>query len=287
MKIIITSLILFCAIFTAEKSYAQFWQGFMMGTVNALQNFQNQQNTFKTNKKIKYEDDGFVWYLAYRYNSKVIKDYGALDKNGRTLVPQRYDYIYYNDTDGWFKVEKDGKDGAYTKTGKIICDTKYKLIWYSEKRGFICEDFNGNEIVLNKDINGNKLISEEVSSNHVSSLPFKIKLGTYKRFSYTFVSGSNNVSKAGDDYEGTITVSKEKIEIASKTLERNYTFILNGLYKTTASPIPATVYGATMQGKECNIYIFDPEIPQLTGIRFEEPSTKEIVVLQFDSSDVK
>lgn len=82
------------------------------------------------------ESDGFKWY-------KIKQDgyQGAESVDGKTLVPlsRQYTYIKYEfrpGHKGFFKVQKNKKDGACDIYGKEIIAPNYKLIFYSTVDGF-------------------------------------------------------------------------------------------------------------------------------------------------------
>lgn len=191
--------------------HAQFWDGVLMGIANAMQNY-NYNQQFRTNapsnrtttktksereKKLREEDDGFSWYQVCTWNGTDFVNYGAQDINGRPLISERYESVYYYD--GYFHVEKNGKKGLYTKERKCICEAKYNEIHVWEKDdgtyiefkdnvgigimndkgrviipssslyksiiylsgGFEYENDAGNWIAFDMDIHGNKINKEE------------------------------------------------------------------------------------------------------------------------------
>lgn len=196
--------------------HAQFWDGVLMGIANAMQNY-NYNQQFRTNapsnrtttktksereKKLREEDDGFSWYQVRTWNGTDFVNYGAQDINGRPLISERYEFVYYRD--GYFHVEKNGKKGLYTKEGKCICEAKYNEIhvWeeddgtYIEFKdnvgigimndkgrviipssslyksiiylsgGFEYENDAGNWIAFDMDIHGNKINKEELTTQN-------------------------------------------------------------------------------------------------------------------------
>ena len=187
-----------------------------MGIANAMQNY-NYNQQFRTNapsnrtttktksereKKLREEDDGFSWYQVRTWNGTDFVNYGAQDINGRPLISERYEFVYYRD--GYFHVEKNGKKGLYTKEGKCICEAKYNEIhvWeeddgtYIEFKdnvgigimndkgrviipssslyksiiylsgGFEYENDAGNWIAFDMDIHGNKINKEELTTQN-------------------------------------------------------------------------------------------------------------------------
>lgn len=191
--------------------HAQFWDGVLMGIANAMQNY-NYNQQFRTNapsnrtttktflerkKELKEEYDGFSWYQVWTWNGTKYVNYGAQDINGKPLISERYEFVYYRD--GYFHVEKNGKKGLYTKEGRCICEAKYNNIYVREEDdgtyfefednvglgimndkgrviipssslyksilylsgGFEYENDAGNWIAFDMDIHGNKINKEE------------------------------------------------------------------------------------------------------------------------------
>ena len=171
----ISTLAVLCMILQSCSS--AFWAGVAAGTVNYLYS-STYNNTYSSNntssnassgyeKDYQVEDDGFVWYRTEtrgKYLSSLKKylteePYGALDKNGKEIIPRSYDSIYYRDSDengnGYFIVKVDGKEGIYSRTGTCLIPTSrgYTNI-YRYSGGFAVEkgdydglcDANGKEL---------------------------------------------------------------------------------------------------------------------------------------------
>ena len=196
--------------------HAQFWDGVLMGIANAMQNY-NYNQQFRTNapsnrtttktkserkKELKEEYDGFSWYQVWTWNGTKYVNYGAQDINGKPLISERYEFVYYRD--GYFHVEKNGKKGLYTKEGRCICEAKYNNIYVREEDdgtyfefednvglgimndkgrviipssslyksiiylsgGFEYENDAGNWIAFDMDIHGNKINKEELTTQN-------------------------------------------------------------------------------------------------------------------------
>lgn len=196
--------------------HAQFWDGVLMGIANAMQNY-NYNQQFRTNapsnrtttktflerkKELKEEYDGFSWYQVWTWNGTKYVNYGAQDINGKPLISERYEFVYYRD--GYFHVEKNGKKGLYTKEGRCICEAKYNNIYVREEDdgtyfefednvglgimndkgrviipssslyksiiylsgGFEYENNSGDWVALNLDIHGNKITKEEPTTQN-------------------------------------------------------------------------------------------------------------------------
>lgn len=53
-----------------------------------------------------------------------------------TTTEDKYDYVYSEDSDGWRKIEKNGKKGFIDKTGKEVVPPKYDYIYSPEDNGW-------------------------------------------------------------------------------------------------------------------------------------------------------
>lgn len=138
--------------------HAQFWDGVLMGIANAMQNY-NYNQQFRTNapsnrtttktksereKKLMEEDDGFSWYKIHTWNGTDFVNCGAQDINGKPLISERYDFLYYSESSGFFYVKKNGKEGLYSKDGGCICEAKYNEIFVHKKDDGTYIEFKDN-----------------------------------------------------------------------------------------------------------------------------------------------
>ena len=144
---------------------AQFWGGFLQGALMGVQNAMMQQQlrrqqerqreqqererrareeANRIDKELKIET-GFKWYRT-KQNGK----YGAEDYYHNTLIPlsRGYESIYFMDEEGhkgYFKVKKNGKDGACDITGKEIISTSYEFVFYTGD-GFKYKNSSGSYV---------------------------------------------------------------------------------------------------------------------------------------------
>lgn len=152
-----------------------------MGNAIQRQSYQQRSYTPSRNTKIskgreykkkEIEKDGFVWYEVHTS----FTNYGALDENGRSIIPRKYDLIFYETEDegGWFKVCKDGKDGAYTRDGRCITEAKYKHVYYNATEGFVYMTTDGERISTGIGLDGNR-ISQNTTGNNTPASNYTIK----------------------------------------------------------------------------------------------------------------
>lgn len=115
---------------------------------------------------MKDESDNIITEPLYTYigifnadnvSIAISKDdkYGAIDKNGKILVPLQYDYLSYDETTKQYLYGKNEKYGLLNKDGKIAVPAKYDMISFfhqgmatitvGEKSGLI--DQNQNIII--------------------------------------------------------------------------------------------------------------------------------------------
>ena len=93
---------------------------------------QNGKEVFppKNYKYVYYHNDyGFEYYIVESSKGKT----GCCDKNGFEIIPTKYDYVWYNSDDGYFKIENKNKYGVCDKNGTLLIKPKYKWIDYSSK----------------------------------------------------------------------------------------------------------------------------------------------------------
>lgn len=121
------------------------------------------------------ERDGFLWYLVQKDSL-----YGAMDSKGKMIIPIEYsDIIYESDRLGftadtylhWFKVKKNGYEGAYSPTGKCYISTQkcYDRVFLrgtyyvmNEKgfcRGVASWEYKRGDFSGVLDVDGNEVIS--------------------------------------------------------------------------------------------------------------------------------
>lgn len=88
---------------------------------------------YAQNREYKVENDGFEWYKISTKESGITL-YGALDKQGNSIVPAKYKYIDYDN--GIFRVEIDSnsdqkRNGALDIKGNLIIPLEY---WFATVR---------------------------------------------------------------------------------------------------------------------------------------------------------
>lgn len=131
-----------------NKVHAQFWGGFLQGVGAALQNYNNQQryNNYQSSqnyvkktsvekreirKDRQTESDGFEWIEVKTWNGFSFINYGALNNNSESIIPQKYSLIVYHTSDGgWFTVRLKEKKGVYKINGHRICEAIYDEVFY-------------------------------------------------------------------------------------------------------------------------------------------------------------
>lgn len=131
-----------------NKVHAQFWGGFLQGVGAALQNYNNQQryNNYQSSqnyvkktsvekreirKDRQTESDGFEWIEVKTWNGSSFINYGALNNNSESIIPQKYSLIVYHTTcGGWFQVRLKDKEGVYDINGHRICEAIYDDVSY-------------------------------------------------------------------------------------------------------------------------------------------------------------
>lgn len=113
-------------------SHAQFWQGFMMGMMNAAQRqAQNYNRPERTKSEpikevTQSEKDGFVWIRISQWNPQDKQTYyGAKDTEGNVMISlsNKYTFICYHSCEGfggYFAVDKNSGEGVYDRHGKLI-----------------------------------------------------------------------------------------------------------------------------------------------------------------------
>lgn len=131
-----------------NKVHAQFWGGFLQGVGAALQTYNNQQryNNYQSSqnyvkktsvekreirKDRQTESDGFEWIEVKTWNGSSFINYGALNNNSESIIPQKYSLIVYHTTcGGWFQVRLKDKKGVYDINGHRICEAIYDEVFY-------------------------------------------------------------------------------------------------------------------------------------------------------------
>lgn len=157
----------------------------LMQTTVSAQNTTETENGPYKEKTLKTESDGFQWYLVtdeYRckgaldVNGKVLipfsgwyKDvhyadgflyargewassatYACYDKDGRMLISKgKYNRIHFINSEKYFWVERNGKEGACDMTGKEIVAPQYSGIGYDKAKGFFYLHQSNNWVYLN------------------------------------------------------------------------------------------------------------------------------------------
>lgn len=188
------------------NAQAQFWAGFLQGLCDGIQNLQrqqtySQQQTYNRQQKYKKEHvselqkdtkkekDGFVWKELSTWNGEKSINYGAQDSEGNTLIPQKYDLLYYSTSDGgYFLVKLNGKEGIYAKDGHCICDAIYDDVLYYKKGNdiYVKVERNGELGIIDK--NGNYIITPN---------------SAYKSLFYSSTDNTFNYRNASDEYVST------------------------------------------------------------------------------------
>lgn len=188
------------------NAQAQFWAGFLQGLCDGIQNLQRQQtysqqqtynrqqnykkeHVSELQKDTKKEEDGFVWKELSTWNGEKFINYGAQDSEGNTLIPQKYDLLYYSTSDdGYFLVKLNGKEGIYAKDGHCICDAIYDDVLYYKKGNdiYVKVKRNGELGIIDK--NGNYIITPN---------------SAYKSLFYSSTDNTFNYRNASDEYVST------------------------------------------------------------------------------------
>lgn len=188
------------------NAQAQFWAGFLQGLCDGIQNLQRQQtysqqqtynrqqnykkeHVSELQKETKKEKDGFVWKELSTWNGEKFINYGAQDSEGNTLIPQKYDLLYYSTSDGgYFLVKLNGKEGIYAKDGHCICDAIYDDVLYYKKGNdiYVKVERNGELGIIDK--NGNYIITPN---------------SAYKSLFYSSTDNTFNYRNASDEYVST------------------------------------------------------------------------------------
>ena len=216
----------FIALFIALVGFpcnvqAQFWSGFLQGLNQGIQNYSRQQSynrqqsytkkqVSELHKDVQKEDDGFIWTKVRTWNGTKSINYGAQDENGNTLIPQKYDLICYQTTNGgWFNVTLKDKEGVYTKGGHCICDAIYDNAVYREEGDdiYVEVEQNGKTGILDK--NGNYIISPS------SAYKFIFYSSTDKVFKYEDSAGE--YVSTGIDIHGNHVYDNKMDENIAKT----------------------------------------------------------------------
>ncbi|MBQ5873926.1 MAG: hypothetical protein IIW58_07270 [Bacteroidales bacterium] len=168
---------------------AQFWEGLLYGLIYGLSNasasytYSNNYNNSSSysnsssssiEKEYKVEDDGFTWYkLSKEVNGK--SKYGIANSSGTTLISTKYDMVYWDTDDKYFRVKNNGYDGAVSKSGTVIIEpNKYKCIIYIGGT-FKYENSSGDFVALNIDNKGNKINKSDYAESSSSSSSSKKK----------------------------------------------------------------------------------------------------------------
>ena len=194
------------------NAQAQFWAGFLQGLCDGIQNLQrqqtyNQQQTYsqqqtynrqqnykkehvsELQKETKKEKDGFVWKELSTWNGEKFINYGAQDSEGNTLIPQKYDLLYYSTSDGgYFRVKLNGKEGIYAKDGHCICDAIYDNAFYNKEGNDIYVEVERNGELGIIDKNGNYIITPN---------------SAYKSLFYSSTDNTFNYKNTSDEYVST------------------------------------------------------------------------------------
>lgn len=228
MKKIIGIAVFFIALFGYPcNAQTQFWAGFLQGLSNGIQNLQRQQtynhqqtynrqqnykkeHVSELQKDTKKEKDGFVWKKLSTWNGEKFINYGAQDSEGNTLIPQKYDLLYYSTSHGGhFRVELNGKEGIYAKDGHCICDAIYDNAFYNKEGNdiYVTVERNGESGIIDK--NGNYIITP---NSAYKSLFYSSTDNTFK-----YRNASDEYVSTGIDIHGNRVLDDKTTESTTKT----------------------------------------------------------------------
>ena len=144
---------------------------------------------------------------SFNDNISIVTDngynYGAIDIEGKIIIPTEYSYLAYNPDDKTYLFTKDDKFGVLDNSGKIIIPNKYDYITYFNKEGnAIVTEGDKYGIINNKnkiivpvkypsitDLNGDSFIGEEKDKYSLYNLQ-GVKKATYD---YITTSNENNI----------------------------------------------------------------------------------------------
>ena len=210
------------------NAQAQFWAGFLQGLCDGIQNLQRQQtysqqqtynrqqnykkeHVSELQKETKKEKDGFVWKELSTWNGEKFINYGAQDSEGNTLIPQKYDLLYYSTSDGgYFRVKLNGKEGIYAKDGHCICDAIYDNAFYNKEGNDIYVEVERNGELGIIDKNGNYIITP---NSAYKSLFYSSTDNTFK-----YRNASDEYVSTGIDIHGNLVSDNKITESTTKPL---------------------------------------------------------------------
>ena len=161
-------------------------------------------------KETKKEKDGFVWKELSTWNGEKFINYGAQDSEGNTLIPQKYDLLYYSTSDGgYFRVKLNGKEGIYAKDGHCICDAIYDNAFYNKE---------GNDIYVEVERNGELGIIDK-NGNYIITPNSAYKSLFYSSTDNTFhyKNASDEYVSTGIDIHGNRVLDEKTTESATRT----------------------------------------------------------------------
>lgn len=161
-------------------------------------------------KDTENEKDGFVWTKLRTWNGEEFINYGAQDSEGNTLIPQKYDLLYYSTSNGgYFRVKLKGKEGIYTKDGHCICDAIYDNAFYNKE---------GNDIYVKVKRNGELGIIDK-NGNYIITPNSAYKSLFYSSTDNTFhyKNASDKYVSTGIDIHGNRVLDEKTTESATRT----------------------------------------------------------------------
>lgn len=92
-------------------------------------------------KEIESQYDFVYWYTLSKYQFIEVKKngkFGALDKNGKMIIPCQFDFICQHDN-RYYSVKLNGKKGIFDLNGKMLLDFKYTDVsWHMTKKYIGC-----------------------------------------------------------------------------------------------------------------------------------------------------
>lgn len=165
--------------------------------------------------------------------------YGYYNLEGKAIIPLSlgFDYAFYKDEKGYFKVEKDRKEGAYSLSGKVIVKPQYSSLSYT-KDGFVGVKGDGDYQERKLGIylpNHKSLFPPATKRVAVASYSTKTSSSTsQKSTSSTSQSSSstNNKKTYGSDPVHGAILKKDNVQNSKTTVETTY--YADGYVKTSS-----------------------------------------------------
>lgn len=215
------------------------------------------------NRELKVESDGFRWYKVTQNGKN-----GAENENGKTIIPTRYDFIWYHKEgkdQGWFNVNNSGEEGVYERDGSYIIPTTrgYTIIFkHIEDEGVYYKvKKNGKEGAC--DASGREIIAPQYKLLVYSPVSHTFKYvnssGEYVNTGIPLTGGSSYASSNSGSSSSSSSSGSSSNTSSSNT---NNSWLYKGIYYSRYND--GMQMGSTVTN-EITIYKDRMEIVNVTG----------------------